>query len=84
MSDVDYSKMTIADVEDKIDELNKLLSEVEEQTLFALRSTGHHLSGSRRKKLESEVKKVKSEIRELSELLQKMRRQTDSSVLRYR
>lgn len=40
-------------------EVDKQLEEVEEQTNYIIRSTGHHLSGSRLRKYESEVEKIK-------------------------
>jgi ribosomal protein L29 len=65
-----YREMSSDALEGKLTELRGDLAELEEQNLFMLRSTGHHLRGVVRKKMARKLKEMKELIHLVEELLE--------------
>jgi hypothetical protein len=51
----EYDNMGLSELRAALDEQQRLLADMEEQLTFLLRSTGHHIGGTYRKKRAAEV-----------------------------
>lgn len=65
-----YRKMSKEDLRKELVELEGDLKELEEQNLFMLRSTGHHIRGVVRKKYAKKIAGIEEKIRVLKRVLQ--------------
>lgn len=68
---MDYEKITIAELNDKLIKLKETLEEIEEERIFVLSQTGLHIPGGKAKQYEAEVEETKRCILTLEEILRK-------------
>ncbi|HHV34246.1 MAG TPA: hypothetical protein GXX59_01515 [Syntrophomonadaceae bacterium] len=66
----DFRQMSKEDLQSKLAELREIMEDMQEQTTFMLRSTGHHIRGVVRKKQERKLKKLEDLVQRLEKELQ--------------